>query len=428
MSTATITNGNGNGNGASHPLTYPDGLPDSVAPLGDKAAGLFRTLLLVVGVAALVLILGAVSNPKQFFHSYLFGYVFALDVALGALFWTMIHHVADAGWSVGLRRVFENMSRAILPLAVLFVPVLIGTFSGNLYAWYDFVHGSEPPDGHLKRLWHVKHAYFATPFFLFRVVLYFGVWIAYSVAMRNWSTRQDAVGGAALTRKMQWWAPSGVALLGLTTTFFAFDILMSLQYSWFSTIFGVYFWVGGIRGSLATCVLVVVTLRAMGYLRNTITMEHLHDVAKLMFGFTVFWAYIAFAQYFLIWYGNMPEETQFYLLRRNGSWYTLSILLPILYFVVPFFMLLPRAHKRSPKWLAVIAVWVVVMHAYDLYWQILPVLHQDTVHLHWLDFAAPVFMLGVLIASTVWGFLRLPLIPIRDARLNETSGYENETP
>jgi hypothetical protein len=405
-------------------------LPDNVAPIdGAAVAGGARILFAVLLGTGVLLVLGAFVNPKQFFHSYLFGYVFALDIALGALFWVLIHHVSDAGWSVGLRRVFENMSRAILPLAVLFVPVLIGLFSGNLHTWYEFIH-KDPNTlhGHEVHLQQVKHTYFATPFLLARLALYFGVWIAYSVAMRNWSTRQDAVGGAVLTRKMQWWAPSGVALLGLTSTFFAFDVLMSLQYSWFSTIFGVYFWVGGIRGSLATCVLIVLSLRTAGYLRNTITTEHLHDVAKIMFGFTVFWAYIAFAQYFLIWYGNMPEETQFYLLRRNGAWYPVSILLPILYFVVPFFMLLPRAHKRHPKWLALICAWILVMHAYDLYWQIMPVLHQDTVHLHWLDFAAPVFMFGVLLGSTVWGFMKSPLIPIRDARLNETIEYENETP
>jgi hypothetical protein len=246
--------------------------------------------------------------------------------------------------------------------------------------------------------------------------------------MRNWSTEQDRVGGGTLTVTMQWWAPSGVALLGLTATFFAFDTIMSLQYTWFSTIFGVYFWAGGIRGSLATGVLIVLALRNAGYLRNTITMEHLHDVAKLMFGFTVFWTYIAFAQYFLIWYGNVPEETQFYLLRRNGAWYTMSMLLPVLYFVAPFFLLLPRAHKRSPFWLAVASGWILVMHAYDLYWQILPHLHTDTIHFHWLDVAAPVCMFSVLLLSTVWGFQRLPLIPIRDARLGETIGYENETP
>ena len=111
-------------------------MPDPVAPLGDTAARWFRTLLIVIGVSGLALVIGAVTEAKQFYHSYLFGYVFALDIALGALFWTMIHHVADAGWSVGLRRVFENLTRAILPLTLLFVPVLIGTFSGELHQWY----------------------------------------------------------------------------------------------------------------------------------------------------------------------------------------------------------------------------------------------------------------------------------------------------
>jgi hypothetical protein len=423
MSTATSESPTG----GPPPLTYPAGLPDAVAPLGEKTNDPFRTLFLVVGVSGLALVFGTV-NPKQFFHSYLFGYVFALDIALGALFWVLIHHVADAGWSVGLRRVFENMTRAIVPLTVLFVPVLIGTFTGNLHNWYAFVHGPEPTEEHLKHLWHVKHLYFATPFLSARLAVYFGIWIAYSAAMRRWSLEQDTAGGAALTRKMQWWAPSGVALLGLSTTFFAFDILMSLQYTWFSTIYGVYFWTGGIRGSLATCVLLVLALRRTGHLQNTITMEHLHDVAKIMFGFTVFWAYIAFSQYFLIWYGNMPEETQFYLLRRNGAWYEMSMLLPILYFVVPFFLLLPRANKRNPRRLAFASAWILLMHAYDLYWQIMPVLHNDGIHPSYLDAAAPVCLFGVLLSATLWGFRTVPLIPIRDARLGETIGYENETP
>jgi hypothetical protein len=424
MSIATITDERGE----PAPLSYPPGLPDSVAPLGDRAAGLFRTLSIVAGISGFCLLVGAYVDARQFFHSYLFGYAFALDISLGALFWTLIHHVSDAGWSVGLRRIFENINRAIIPLAVLAAPILIGIFSGSLYAWYDFVHGPEPVEDPLRNIWHSKHIYFSTPFLLLRLALYFAVWIAYSVAMRNWSTAQDAVGGYKLTRTMQWWAPSGVALLGLTATFFAFDYVMSLQYTWFSTIFGVYFWAGGIRGSLATCVLIVLALRSAGYLRSTITMEHLHDVGKLMFGFTVFWTYIAFAQYFLIWYGNMPEETQFYLLRRNGDWYAMSILLPILYFVVPFFLLLPRAHKRSPRWMGFIAAWILAMHAYDLYWQILPTLHTDTIRVSWMDVAAPVCLYSVVLLSALWGFQRLPLIPIRDARLHETIGYENETP
>ena len=426
MSTATTSP-----NGDAPALSLPAGLPDDVSPLGERAMGAFRTLVVVTAVAAVGLIAGAVaeSTRRQFFHSYLFAYTFALDIALGALFWVLIHHVSDAGWSVGLRRVYENLTRAILPLGVLVIPILVGIFSGNLHEWYGFINGPEPArESHENHLWHIRHTYFATPFFVARLVLYFAVWIGYSTVMLKWSAAQDRAGGPALTMKMQSWAPSGVLLLGLTSTFFAFDVLMSLQYSWFSTIFGVYFWTGAIRGSLSTGVLLVLALRWAGYLRGTITMEHLHDAAKLMFGFTVFWAYIAFAQYFLIWYGNMPEETQYYLLRRNGSWYILSILLPILYFVVPFFMLLPRGNKRNPVTLALAAGWILFMHAYDVYWQTLPVLHRYGCRPHWLDAAALVFTSGVVLLSAVWGFQRIPLIPVRDARLNETIRYENETP
>jgi hypothetical protein len=412
------------------PLTAPPGLPDDVSPLGERTGGAFRALSIIVGATGLMFVVSVLvdGDRKQFFHSYLFGYVLALDISLGALFWVLIHHVAGAGWSVGLRRLYENITRAIAPLALLFIPVLIGIYSGSLHEWYDFISQPEPTDPHALHQWHVKHPYFSAPFFLFRIALYFGIWIAYSTAMRRMSEKQDAGGGTELALKMRWWAPSGTLLLSLTATFFAFDLLMSLQYSWFSTIFGVYFWTGGIRGSMSFAVLFVLALRARGYLQRTITIEHLHDVAKMMFGFTVFWAYIAFSQYFLIWYGNMPEETQYYLLRRNGAWYEASTLLPVVNFGVPFVLLLPRANKRNPITLAIAAAWILVAHAFDLYWQVLPVLHRDTIHFHWLDLAAPVFMLAVVVLSTLWGLHSVPLIPIRDVYLNETIGYENETP
>lgn len=408
-------------------LIYPPGLPDDVSPLGERADPLIRNLAIVVGILGVALLIGAFVNPHQFYFSYLFGYTFALDISLGALFWVLIHHVSDAGWSVGMRRVYENITRALFPLAVLFIPILFGISTDYLHPWHTFITNPQP-EGHEAHVWEVKSIWFATPFFLARIVLYFAVWLHYSYWMRRWSVQQDAVGGAVLTRKMQWWAPSGILTLALTSTFFAFDILMSLQYTWFSTIFGVYFWVGGIRGSLSACVLIVFALRAKGYLTKTITREHLHDAAKLMFGLTVFWAYIGFSQYFLIWYGNMPEETQYYMLRRNGTWYPMSILLPIMNFVVPFFLLLPRANKRNAQMLAFASAWILAMHSYDLYWQIMPVLHPKGIDPHPMDFAMPLFFAGVVGLSVLWGLKRVALIPIRDARLNETIGYENETP
>ena len=411
-------------------LVYPPGLPDDVSPLGGRVSGALKICIAVMAVTgATLLVYGLTADDtKQLFHSYLFGYVLALDISLGSLFWVLIHHVADAGWSAGLRRVYENLTRAIVPMGFLIIPVLVGIYSGNLHDWYGFVSQPEPEEPHLLHQWHVKHAYFSAPFFAVRIALYFSIWFVYSTALRRWSIKQDALGGSIFTRKMQRWAPSGMLLLGLTSTYFAFDLLMSLQYTWFSTIFGVYFWVGGIRGSLSFAVLLVLAFRASGHLRNTITIEHLHDAAKLMFGFTVFWAYIAFSQYFLIWYGNVPEETQYYLLRRNGAWYEASIALPIVNFAIPFFLLLPRASKRNPIALAFSAGWILLGHGFDLYWQILPVLHRDTIHLHGLDAIAPLFGLSVLSFSATRGMQQSPLIPIRDARLNESIGYENDTP
>ncbi len=423
---ALATNGS-NGNPYDR-WSYPTGLPDDVSPLGRRADTVLRGAGIIMAIAGLALFLGPFVDGRQFFHSYLFGYVFALDVALGALFWTLIHHVSDASWSVGLRRIHENVHRALIPLGLLLLPLLAGIFGGQLHQWYAFIHGPEPTEEHLAHVWHVKKLYFATPFVLARFAVYFAVWLAFSCLMRQWSIRQDSEGGAVLTRRMQRWSPLGVVLLGITATFFAFDMLMSLQYTWFSTIYGVYFWVGGIRGSLSVAVLTVLALHARGYLRRTITVEHLHAAGQLMFGLTIFWAYIAMSQYFLIWYGNMPEETQYYLLRRNGLWYEMTMLLPVFYFVVPFFMLLPQKHKRHPLWLGAAAALILLMHAYDLYWQILPVLHPDTVRPHWLDAAAIVFFAALLVATIAYGLQRTPLIPIRDARLNETIGYVNETP
>jgi hypothetical protein len=220
----------------------------------------------------------------------------------------------------------------------------------------------------------------------------------------------------------------------LTATFTAFDLIMSLNYTWFSTIFGVYFWAGGIRSSLALIILITLGLRSAGYLRNTITREHLHDMGKLTFGFTVFWTYIAFDQYFLQWYGNMPEEVQFFRNRRVGTWYHMSVILPLGYFVVPFLILLPRGNKRNPKIMAFVASWILFFHCYDQYWQIMPEMLKPTVHddpisgiqFHWTTIASLLFFGGLLMTCLFNGWKKAPMIPVGDPRLDESIHFEND--
>jgi hypothetical protein len=227
-----------------------------------------------------------------------------------------------------------------------------------------------------------------------------------------------------------------MVLLGLTSTFAAFDLMMTLNHHWFSTIYGVCFWAGSIRASLSVCVLTVLAFHVAGYLRNTVTREHFHDMGKLMFGFTVFWAYVNFAQYFLIWYGNIPEETQWYIHRRHEDWYLMTILLPICHFAIPFFFLLPRSNKRNPLAIGLAATWILFFHGYDLYFQIMPESLKASVgdlpkegwveSLSWVTFASVLFFIGVIVSTTLFGLRQAPLIPIRDPRVWESVNWEND--
>ena len=214
-------------------------------------------------------------------------------------------------------------------------------------------------------------------------------------------------------------------MLAFTTTYASFDWIMSLDPTWASTIFGVYFWAGAIVASLALLTLTIVLLHSQGLLQNTITTEHLHDLGKLLFGFTIFWTYIAFSQYLLIWYANLPEETSYFILRRTGTWNIVSWSLAIGHFVVPFLMLMPRTFKRNPLILGLVACWILVFHYVDLYWLIMPTLHRSGFLPHWLDLTVPLAMFSATLALATWLSLGKPLIPVGDPRIQESLSFHN---
>ena len=276
--------------------------------LAPRQANGARTVFSVLAVAAgLLCLAGALNEPERFFGSYLVAFLFALSVALGALFWVMLHHLTGAAWSVVLRRVLEHLTRTLPWLALLFVPLILGI--SFLYPWSDTAHQADP-------ILQAKRPYLNVPFLLTRAFLYFAVWTWLALRLSNWSARQDLDGDEAWTRRMRKLSAPGMVLLGVTTTFAAFDWIMSLDPHWYSTIFGVYFWAGSIVGSLAALTALVISLRAAGLLAGAVTTEHLHDLGKLLFSFVIFWAYIAFSQYMLMWYANLPEETFWYAARQ----------------------------------------------------------------------------------------------------------------
>ena len=375
-------------------------------------------------IAAVFALLGAVAcailgagNPKQFFFSWLVSFLFFLSLALGGLFFVLIQYAVQGGWGIVLRRIGETIFATIPVMAALFLPVVLG-----LHDLFEWAHpGAAEHDALLR--W--KAPYLNVPFFLIRAALYFVIWSFIAILYYRGSRGQDVTGDPAVSARLRRLAGPAIIVLALTQTFASIDWIMSLTPHWYSTIFGVYFFAGSFVGFIALLSVVVVAMRGAGLLETVITAEHLHDIGKLLFAFTAFWAYIAFSQFFLMWYANLPEETIWYKARIEGSWMQVSLLLMAGHFVVPFFYLMGRAVKRKGTTLAVGGAWLLAMHFVDLYWQIMPTLHPEGLRPSVLDVAAFLAIGGCFVAAASWLMRRQALVPLRDPRLAESLAFEN---
>ncbi len=388
--------------------TIPAGHPWNRLPLIGAGAALLG------GVACAIL--GA-SNPKQFFFSWLVSFLFFLTLALGGLFFVLIQYAAQGGWGIVVRRIGETIFAVIPVMAALFLPVYLGLH--DLYSWT--VPGAAEHDALLQ--W--KAPYLNVPFFLIRAVLYFGIWSFIALLYYRGSRGQDTTGDPKVSTRLRALAGPAIIVLALTQTFASIDWIMSITPHWYSTIFGVYFFAGSFVGFIALLSVVTVAMQRAGLLDTIVTAEHLHDIGKLLFGFTVFWAYIGFSQFFLVWYANLPEETIWYKSRLEGSWMQASIFLALGHFAVPFFYLMGRTVKRKGATLAIGGAWLLAMHFFDLYWQVMPTLHPEGLRPSLLDVAAFVAVGGCFVAAASWLMRRQPLVPVRDPRLAESLAFEN---
>jgi hypothetical protein len=388
--------------------TIPPGHSWNRLPLvGGVCAGL--------GIAACA-VLGA-ANPKQFFFSWLVSFLFFLSLALGALFFVLIQYASQGGWGIVVRRIGETIFATVPVMAALFVPVLLGLH--DLYAWS--VPGAADHDALLR--W--KAPFLNVPFFLVRAAIYFGCWSFIAVLYYRVSRQQDTTGDPALSARLRRLAGPSIIVLALTQSFASIDWIVSLSPHWYSTMFGVYFFAGAFVGFIALLSMLAVAMRHAGLLDTVITAEHLHDVGKFLFAFSCFWAYIAFSQFFLIWYANLPEETVWFKARLEGSWKAVSILLMVGHFGVPFLYLMGRAVKRRGSTLAIGGAWVLAMHFVDLYWQVMPTLHPEGVRPSVLDVAAFLAVGGCFVATAGWLMRRQALVPLRDPRVAESLAFEN---
>ncbi len=371
-------------------------------------------------VGAILCVVLAFQNRHDFLASYLTAFCFFLALSLGSLFFVMVQQLARSAWSVSVRRIAETLAFNVLILAVLFIPLALSVH--DIFTWTD---------AHVRATDHlviIKSAYLNLPFLYIRLIAYFAVWVGLAWYFLNTSRRQDQNRDASLTQKMGRTAAGGLALYALAQTFFAFDWIMSLDPHWFSTMFGVYFFAGTVVAQYCMLILISAWLKKTGHLKTSVNTEHYHDLGKLLFGHNVFWTYIAFGQFVLIWYANIPEETAFFHHRAVGSWKTISLMLPWCHFAIPFLFLMSHNVKRRLAALCFGALWLLVMCFIDIYWMIQPNFHPAGAHFGLTDVAALLAIGGFC----SWFFLRnlgrASLIPEGDPRLELCLSYDNGIP
>jgi hypothetical protein len=365
------------------------------------------------------------DGVRRFYFAYLLSYLFFLSLALGALFFVLIQHATRAGWSVNVRRVAEALAGTLPLLSVLAIPILISValHKGDLYSWAGGHIESEKVLG--------KRAWLNPGFFIARVVGYLAIWSWIATGYLRKSTRQDQSRDAHLTTRMQSASYPLLVIYGLTVTFAAFDLIMSLDPLWYSTIFGVYFFSGSAVAGFAAIILILMLLQRAGYLTRSVTREHYHDLGKFLFGFTFFWGYIAFSQYMLIWYGSIPEEVEWF--RRRGAttvpgdmngWTIVSLILLFCNFLIPFAGLLSRHVKRTSGSLAFWAVWLLLFHWVDLGWMVLPQLSENVSAplMELLTFAG---LAGLFVAAMIRTLSRHKLLAVGDPRFGESMAFQN---
>ncbi len=389
----------------SDPISIPNPKSFSWAP---KFKNLWY-LLIIIGVVSFLIALKV--NPQRAWANFLLGYFFWMCISLSGVFFAALQHLTGAYWSVTVRRVAESFI-AYLPYSLaLFFVLLFGVH--HLYEWSH--HEEVMRDVILKS----KTAYLNTPFFTIRqIAMYAGVMILGGWLVKN-SLRQDENGNTQLTKLNAKISAPFMIVFGWLFTFVSFDLLMSLFPHWFSTIFGVYAWSGLFYSGLAMLTLWIVLLRRNGYVKGWVSEDHIHDLGKLMFAFLVFWGYIAFSQFMLIWYANIPEETSYYLVRAHGGWKELSYGLIIFKFAIPFFILISRPAKRNPKILIPMCLWFLAAQWLDLYWLIFPRFFEGPVF-GWMEVGIFVGFAGIFFLS-VGNFLsKVSLVAIRDPRIEQT--------
>ncbi len=361
-------------------------------------------------VAGLVLVILSlfVDNVRSAFSGVML-LMFVASIGVGSLFWIVAEYLSGAVWSTPFRRVAEFLGAVLFVLPVIALPAYF-----NMHDIFHWTHQEVVKSDHYLS---AKAPYLNVPFFTIRSIVFIGIWVLFYYLITKNSRLQDSTKDQNLTRKNIKLSAVFVPLFALSITFFAIDWLMSLEPHWFSTIFGVYYFAGTVLAAMAAITYIVVTLSEKGYFFEGVKADHYYSFGALLFGFVNFWAYIAFSQFLLIWYANLPEETIWYLQRWEGYWMYFSIALIFIHFIIPYFGLLAQPSKMSPKRLKFMSLWILFAHFFDIMWMTMPTYQEFGYIPGWIELGYALFAIGLILVVFNWKASKENLVPVGDPKL-----------
>jgi hypothetical protein len=375
-------------------------LPVRLAPIG--------AVLVAVCLAA------GFSDKAEFYQSYLVAFLFWLGITLGCLALLMVQHLTGGNWALVIRRILEAGTRTLPLMAVAALPLLLGM--KTLYVW------SRPDQTDPVILF--KHLYLNPEFFAARMVLYFSVWFMLTYFMNKWSRIEDAAGGdISLWGHMEGLSGIGLVMYGFTVTFASIDWVMSLEPRWYSTIYGMLFMVGQALAAMAFSITVLIWLSEKQPLSQFVRPSHFQDLGSFLLTFVMLWAYLEFSQFLIIWGGNLSGEIPWYIRRMQGAWGRVGLLLVLLNFALPFFLLLFRHVKRRTRSLLIVTALVLLMRLVDMYWMVLPAFSGGNAHLTWMNVVLPLGFGAIWFAYFTWQLQRMPILPVHDQRMEGAAGH-----
>lgn len=385
----------------------------------NAPAGLNRLQTIGLGLGVIFLVAlglgGAFISVEVALRAYLIGFCFWAGIAVGCLGLLILQHLTGGSWGLVIRRVLEAAAKTLPFVGLLFLPIALG--ATEMYEWAHYQAEGRTDD----KILNWKAPYLNLWFWIGRAVLYFVIWSAMAYLLAGWSKKQDETGDWKISNTFNTFSGPAMIVFVLAVTFASVDWSMSLDPHWFSTMYGLLFVIGWALSALSFVVALLAWMAGREPMKHILTTAHFHDLGKLMLAMVMVWAYFNFSQLVIIYAGNIPEETPWYLRRMEGGWGIIGMVLLLLHFVFPFLLLLSQDLKKRFHYLAYLAVFILVMRLVDLFYLIKP---NPMVHgglepikgfaLSWMDLVAPLAIGGIWLFVFIWFLKQRPVFPYND--------------